>query len=327
MALLEVRNLSLEISRRRGGLHEFLLLVDGISFDIDTREIAGLAGESGCGKTISSLSILRLLPPGVELRGGTITLNGIPLHSLSEKELCRIRGKEISIIFQEPRESLDPLMRIGEQIGETLELHGMAEKKEARKAALEIIEKLSLGESKKIYRAFPHQLSGGMCQRVMIAIAAICRPKLLIADEPSTALDTANEEHILALLAGINRDYGTAILFISHDLSVLRRFCKRLFIMYAGKIVEEGPAEALFSAPLHPYTRGLISAIPVRERRGSPLAAIPGKVPSIEDRLPGCAFVPRCPHVMEKCRAGFPAETDCGGGHKVHCFFAGAANV
>ncbi|MDR2480473.1 MAG: ABC transporter ATP-binding protein [Treponema sp.] len=329
MTLLEVRNLSVGI---RGGAaplsqKQIALAIDNISFNIDAGEIAGMAGESGCGKSLTALAISRLLPAAAKIAGGTITFNGIPLHSLAEKELCQIRGNAISMIFQEPRLFLNPLMRAGAQIAETLELHGLAGKKAARSTALDTLAKLGFAEPEKIYSAFPHQLSGGMCQRVMIAIAAVCRPKLLIADEPSTALDAAAQEQILSLLKQINRDFGTAILFISHDLSVIRRFCGRFMVMYAGNIVESGPAEEIFSAAAHPYTQALIGAIPCRERRGKPLANISGRVPAITDRLPGCPFAPRCPRALKKCRTGFPPETNPGGGHTTHCFATGAAHA
>ena len=309
----------------RSPAKKILLAIDNISFNINPGEILGLAGESGCGKSLTALAISRLLPPAAEIAGGTITFNGMPLHSLTEKELCKIRGKDISMIFQEPRLFLNPLMRAGAQIAETLELHGLVNKNALRSTVLDTLARLGFAEPEKIYGAFPHQLSGGMCQRVMIAIAAVCRPRLLIADEPSTALDAAREEQILSLLKQINRDFGTAILFISHDLSVIRRFCGRCMVMYAGNIVEAGPTDAVFSAPAHPYTQALIGAIPGRERRGKPLANISGRVPAITDRLPGCPFAPRCPHALEKCRLTFPPETNHGGGHTTHCFLTGAA--
>jgi oligopeptide/dipeptide ABC transporter ATP-binding protein len=324
MKLLEVQNLSVAIRRKK----TLLPAVDHISFDINCGDIAGLAGESGCGKTLTALSIMRLLPAGVEISNGLLQFNNgesLNLRLLSEKELCQIRGRDISIVFQDPQEALNPLMRVGAQIGEALELHGMKEKKERQDAARVLLEKLHFASPEKILRAFAHQLSGGMRQRVVIASAAICRPRLLIADEPCTALDAAVQEQILSLLLEINRDFGTAILFISHDLSLIRRFCKRLIIMYAGKIVEAGPAESVFSAPAHPYTRALINAVPSRLRRGKALANIPGKVPSIEDTLPGCPFAPRCPAAMPRCLSAFPPQTQHSTGHIFHCY-RGAGN-
>ena len=342
MALLEVRNLSIALKRQK-----YFTAVNGIDITINAGEIIALAGESGSGKSLSALSIARLLPPSAKITGGQIqyhTAGGglVDLCSLNEKSLCQIRGKEISMIFQEPRQSLNPLMRIGAQIAETLELHRNAgtarmDKKMADEAAVDMLRKLKFPQPEKILNAWPHQLSGGMCQRVMIAIAAICRPRLLVADEPITALDTANQSHILSLLKDINTEFGTAILFISHDLSVVRNFCSRIMVMYAGTIIEEGPAQTILSAPVHPYTIGLVGAIPRRENRGRPLANIPGKAPSLEESLPGCLFAPRCPKARllkqeKRCAAGPPPWTDIGNtvkkwhGHRVRCFFAGVDN-
>ena len=262
MALLEVQNLTVSIQNKRTNFSP----VNEVSFSINAGEIVGLAGESGCGKTLTALSITGLLPPAPKIAGGAVlyhTAAGevVNLCSLDEESLRRIRGKEIAMIFQEPRQSLNPLMRVGAQIAETLQLHG-ADKESAQEAALDTLCQLKFPEPEKIINAWPHQLSGGMCQRVMIAIAAICRPRLLIADEPLTALDMANQEHILALLKQINREFGTAILFISHDLPLARHFCSRFLIMRSGTIIEEGPTETLFAAPAHSYTGGLIGAFP-----------------------------------------------------------------
>jgi peptide/nickel transport system ATP-binding protein len=336
--MLEVRNLTIDLKRRQ----KYYTAVDGIDITINAGEIVALAGESGSGKSLSALSIARLLPPAAHISGGTIqysTASGenVNLCSLNEKSLRQIRGNEITMIFQEPRQSLNPLMRVGSQIAETLELHG-TDQKTASEAAHDLLRKLQFPEPEKIFNAWPHQLSGGMCQRVMIAIAAICRPRLLIADEPITALDTVNQQHILSLLKHINSEFGTAILFISHDLSVVRHFCSRLMVMYAGKIIEEGPSKAILSAPLHPYTIGLVGAVPRKENRGRPLANISGKSPSLEEKLSGCLFAPRClrlirePMLLEKsqtrerCTAAVPPLVDIGGDHRVRCIYSGANN-
>jgi peptide/nickel transport system ATP-binding protein len=317
--MLEVRNLSVEI--KNGKLR--LSAVSGISFTVGTGEIAGIAGDSGCGKSLTALSILRLLPRGAEQTEGSIRLNGLELTKLGEKELCRVRGKEIGIIFQEPMGSLNPLQKIGKQIGEVLRLHGERDSEHIRKRSLGIMGRLGLPEPVKLYDAYPHQLSGGMCQRVMIAMAVISRPRLLIADEPTTALDVTIQGQILELLKRINQALGVSILFISHDLKIIRRLCTRVFFMYAGKIVEEGPAEAVFARPCHEYTRGLLASIPERGMKGKPLPSIAGKVPSLEEGRPsGCPFRPRCGRAVPLCGAAFPAGTDLGGGRRVHCILA-----
>jgi oligopeptide/dipeptide ABC transporter ATP-binding protein len=313
--LLEVRRLSVGVRRGK----DLLTAVDGISFFIDEGEILGLVGESGCGKSLTCLSIPALLAPGVERSGGEVLFKGQDPAALSPAALCRLRGKDISMIFQEPTASLNPLHRIGPQITEVLELHGQGDNKTRRAAALDMMEKLGLGEPEKLFRAWPHELSGGMCQRVMIAIAAICRPALLLADEPTTALDTATQTQILELLGTINRKFGTAILFVSHDLGLVSRLCRRVLVMYAGKIVESGSTDDVFNHPAHPYTQALIGAVPRREQKGKPLANIPGRVPSIEEPRRGCPFAPRCAHAGERCTAAFPEAINLGGGHGVYC--------
>jgi oligopeptide/dipeptide ABC transporter ATP-binding protein len=332
MALLEARNLSIVLKRKQ----KYYTAVDGIDITINAGEIVALAGESGSGKSLSALSIARLLPPAAKINGGAIQYqreNGetVNLCSLGEKDLRQIRGKEISMIFQEPRQSLNPLMRIGAQIAETPQLHLM-DKKAANEAALNMLRKLKFPQPEQIMDAWPHQLSGGMCQRIMIAIAAICRPRLLVADEPITALDMANRNHIVSLLKDINGEFGTAILFISHDLSVVRHFSSRIMVMYAGKIIEEGPSQTILTEPAHPYTIGLVGAIPRKENRGRPLANIPGKPPSLEETLPGrmpdgCLFAPRCPQAKERCTAELPQWKNIASNHSVRCFFSGDDNA
>jgi oligopeptide/dipeptide ABC transporter ATP-binding protein len=331
--LLEVEDLSVGIEKRgsfrppRGGWLPspagLLSVVEGVSFTIDAGEIVGLLGESGCGKTITSLSIPRLLPRNVRITGGRISFQGTLLHRLPEKALCALRGKEIAMIFQEPMTSLNPLQRVRQQIGETLLLHGERDRTKVRNRTLELLEALGLQESDRIMDAYPHQLSGGICQRVMIALAVIARPRLLIADEPTSALDVRMGAQILDLLRGINWNLGTSILFISHDLRLLRSFCTRTLVMYAGKLLEEGPTEEVFSHPLHEYTRGLLGAVPRGELRGHPLASIPGRIPSLEEgRPPGCPFAPRCARSMPACSAAFPPARIIGR-RRVHCLRAG----
>jgi len=325
MPLLEVRNLTISIIRGK----KYYTAVYGINFKIEAGEIIALAGESGSGKSLTALSIPGLLSTQVKIIGGDIlysTDETIDLCKTGERSLRSIRGKEISMIFQEPRQSLNPLMKVGCQITEALKLHSaffsMHNKKTAnRQAALEMLEKLQFPQPEKIMDSWPHQLSGGMCQRVMIAIAAICRPRLIIADEPTTALDTVNQNHILALLKQINREFGTAILFISHDISVARDFCSRFMVMYSGRIIEEGPSKAILSSPLHPYTLALANAIPCKENRGKPLANIPGRAPPLEETPIGCHFAPRCPKMQEKCRKSIPPLAEVSSGRYVRCFF------
>lgn len=313
--LLELNRLSIGILRDQ----KTFSAVDELSFGLERGEIAGMVGESGCGKSLSCLSIPGLLPPAAKVTGGSISFEGRSLLARSERELRLIRGKEIAMVFQEPRLSLNPLIPVGKQIAETLELHGQGDKRAVRLQTHGIMERLGLPEPERLAKAYPHQLSGGMCQRVMIALAVICRPQLLIADEPATALDPGAQEQITGLLRQINRDLGTAVLFVSHDLDLVRRLCSRVFVMYAGKLLEEGASEEVFTRPLHPYTRLLIGAIPRRELKGRPLANIPGKAPSVEDEKRGCPFAPRCAEARDACRSAFPARRTVGGAHHVHC--------
>ena len=313
--LLEVRDLSVGVEKDGKTYNA----VNKISFSIDEGEIVGLSGESGCGKTMTAMSIPNLLPQAAKITGGEIIYNGIPLTSLGEKQFSAIRGREISVVFQEVRQSLNPLMRSGRQITEMLELSGETDKAKNKALALETLFSLGFEDPQKIFDAYPHQLSGGMCQRVMTAIASISRPRLLLADEPSSALDKESQERILSSLMKMNRDFNTAVLVISHDLSIIRRFAGRFLVMYAGRIVEEGRTSALFS-PLHPYTSALIGAIPGKDKHGKNLESIGGKVPSIEDSFSGCPFAPRCPKVQNICMETFPPVTEMNGG-RVNCFF------
>jgi oligopeptide/dipeptide ABC transporter ATP-binding protein len=313
--LLEVRHLSAGVRRGK----KTFTAVDDISFHIEAGEILGLVGESGGGKSLTCLSIPALPPPGVERLGGEIVFKGRDLGALSPGELSRIRGKEISLIFQEPAASLNPLHRIGPQIAEALELHGLGNAKSRRAETLALMAALGLPEPERLYRAWPHELSGGMCQRVMIAVAAVCRPALILADEPTSALDTASQRQILELLQKINRDFGAAILFVSHDLGLVNRLCRRALVMYGGKIVEAGNTDDMFSRPAHPYTQSLTGAIPRREQKGKPLANIPGQSPSLEEPRRGCPFAPRCGRAEARCAAAFPEAVNLGDRRLVYC--------
>ncbi|MCL2229957.1 MAG: ABC transporter ATP-binding protein [Treponema sp.] len=334
--LLEVHGLCVSVKKE----DKLLKILDNISFYIDEGEILGLAGESGCGKTMTALSIANLLPSCVKISEGIILFNNKSLRPLSEKEMCGIRGSEISYIFQDVRQALNPLIKVGKQITEVLELkekkaptdlvHGFGpriftdfSKIRARnkEAAIELLESLGFTNTEKVFNAYPHQLSGGMCQRIMTAIAVIANPKLLIADEPSSSLDEESQKKSLSYLMEMNQTQKTSLLLISHDLSIIQKYCTRFIIMYAGKIIEEGPADMLFS-PLHPYTLALINAIPNKEKRGTDLKGIGGKVPSVDVRLTGCPFAPRCPKVQNICKQVFPpVMEDTQKNRKVYCYF------
>jgi peptide/nickel transport system ATP-binding protein len=319
-ALLEVRKLCIGIQQET----TLLSSVEDVSFDIYPGEIVGLAGESGSGKSLTALSVAGLLGENKKVTKGSILYKkdadtgALNLLNISEKEFAGIRGKEISMIFQEPFSSLNPLVKVGAQIAETLELHGEKDKALNKGRVRELMEKLGLPETEKLESAYPHRLSGGMCQRIMIALAIICRPRLLIADEPVTALDFNTQIQILGLMKEINRDLGASILFISHDLGLIKNFCDRVLVMYSGRILEEGKTNEVFTNPAHEYTRGLLGSIP--EKRGKDLAAIPGRVPSLEEGRPkGCPFHPRCAKAMQACMEDFPEARSAGADHTSRC--------
>ena len=322
-ALLKVKNLSIDIRRAE----QYLNSVKDISFEIYPGEILGIVGESGSGKSLTALSIPGLLGENREVSAGSILFREgeegsgyLNLLELPEKELQAIRGKEISMVFQEPFSSLNPLVKIGKQITETLEIHGEKNKARINEQVKQVLQELKLDNPEKLMKAYPHHLSGGMCQRVMIAIAIICRPRLLIADEITTALDQNTQTQIIAFIKKINRDFGTAVLFISHDLSLVRNFCDRVLVMYSGRLLEEGNAEDVFLHPAHEYSRNLLDAIPGRANRGKDLASIPGKIPSLEEgRPPGCPFHPRCSKASPLCVGEFPPLREIGANHKTHC--------
>ena len=297
--------------------------VDGVTFHIDRGETLAVVGESGSGKSVTSLAIMRLvaMPPG-RFAGGSITFDGRDLLALDDAAIRKVRGKEISMIFQEPMTSLNPVRTVGHQIAEAIALHERVGKRAARRKAIEMLDLVGIPEPQRRVDAFPHQCSGGMRQRVMIAMALACGPQLLIADEPTTALDVTIQAQILELMRRLQRDIGMSILFITHDLGVVAEVADRVVVMYAGRAVEEGPVADIFAAPKMPYTLGLMNSIPridrAAERQGR-LVPIRGNVPN-PLRLPkGCAFSPRCPFVGPECRQAVPLLETVSGSHSVRC--------
>ncbi|OKP78756.1 peptide ABC transporter ATP-binding protein [Paenibacillus sp. P3E] len=281
--------------------------VDGVDLYINPGEVLGVVGESGCGKSVTSLSILKLVPnPPGKIVSGHIWLKGRDIVPLKEKELRKIRGDTVSMIFQEPMTSLNPLFTVGQQIIETVRLHRGLAKKDARAHAVDMLRKVGIPRPEAIIDEYPHQLSGGMRQRVMIAMSISCSPELLIADEPTTALDVTIQAQILDLIRKLNEEQGTAVMLITHDLGVVAEMCHRVAVMYAGKVVEEGSVRDIFKNPLHPYTRGLIESVPRMGETRERLYSIPGNVPILSKEMQGCRFAPRCPNGMEICSQSLP---------------------
>jgi peptide/nickel transport system ATP-binding protein len=318
--ILEVRDLSTTLFTRRGEMKA----VDRLSLQVAAGETVALVGESGCGKSLSALSIMRLLPdPPARIVGGAVVLNGRDIVPVAEQTMLDIRGKEIGMIFQDPMSSLNPVATIEKQIVEVLSAHTALGHKQARSRALELLELVGMPDAERRLGAYPHQLSGGMCQRVMIAMAIACSPSVLIADEPTTALDVTVQAQVLALLKRLQADAGMAMIFITHDLGVVAETADRVVVMYAGRKVEEAAVDDLFENPLHPYTAGLIGSTPIPgAERAARLADIPGMVPPLNELPQGCAFAPRCPKVMERCRRERPALTEPAAGRSVACFAA-----
>ena len=295
--------------------------VDDLSFDVAAGEVIGIVGESGSGKSVTALSILGLLPdPPGRIASGSIRFDGRELVGLSKKALRTLRGPSIGMIFQEPMTSLNPVFRIGEQIAETIRAHEPVSKAEARKRAVGLLDRVGIASPERRLNDYPHQLSGGMRQRVMIAIALACSPRLLLADEPTTALDVTIQAQLLDLLRDIQRDTGMAVVIITHNMGVIAEFADRVLVMYAGRIAEQGTVDAVFSAPKHPYTLGLLGSTPSLERDEPRLTTIPGVLPQLSDVMPGCRFAPRCAHRSEQCIVAKPPLFDAAPGHSVACF-------
>ncbi|TMI99634.1 MAG: ABC transporter ATP-binding protein [Alphaproteobacteria bacterium] len=310
----------------RGGI---LKAVDGVSFALKPHETLAIVGESGCGKSMTALSLMRLIPdPPGRIVAGSVKLDGRDLLALNEPAMRQVRGKDISMIFQEPMTSLNPVMTAGNQIAEALLLHEGLSRRDALRRAVEILKLVRIPEPEQRLKEYPHQLSGGMRQRVMIAMALACNPKVLLADEPTTALDVTIQAQILDIILDLQKKLGTAVILITHDLGVVAETAQRVIVMYAGRKVEEAPVGELFAAPLHPYTHGLMASIPRLElmRGGSGgatkrrLEEIRGIVPALTNLPPGCSFAPRCPFAIDKCRREFPPYEEKRPGHWAACW-------
>ena len=323
--LLEVDGLRTHFFTRDGVVRA----VDGVSFSVDPGETLAIVGESGCGKSVTSLSILRLIasPPG-RIVGGRLMFAGRDLLALSDAQMRAIRGNEIAMIFQEPMTSLNPVLTIGRQISESLRLHRGMTKEQALQRAVEMLKLVNMPEPERRLGQYPHQISGGMRQRVMIAMALACDPRLLIADEPTTALDVTIQAQILDLMRRLKDKTGASIILITHDLGVVAEMAQRVVVMYAGRKVEEAPVRQLFAVPRHPYTRGLLNSIPhLGEASGGTrkrLQEIRGVVPSLREEIAGCIFAPRCSHATDRCRAEYPPLEEKAGGHWVACWHSDA---
>ena len=316
-SLLQVKDLVTSFKTDRG----IIRAVDGISFEIKKGQTVGLVGETGCGKSVTSLSILRLIqsPPGFVERG-SINFDGKNILDLDDAGMRSIRGNRISMIFQEPMTSLNPVFTIGDQIGEVFRIHQSMNKKQARAKSIEMLRLVKIPAPESRVDEYPHQLSGGMRQRVMIAMALACNPELLIADEPTTALDVTIQAQILDLMADLQKSLNMAILLITHDLGVVAEVCDYVMVMYAGKIAEQAPVKDLFKDPKHPYTKGLLNSIPKLGHKTEYLPTIEGQVPSLSKLPVGCRFQDRCPFVMDKCRVNEPVLIDVRPERKVACW-------
>ena len=317
--LLEVKDLRTQFKR---GKKDWITAVNGVSFNVNPGEIVGLVGESGCGKSVTSLSVMRLHNERLTKISGSIKFGGKEVLDLTTSEMQSMRGNEMSMIFQEPMSALDPIMRIEDQLAEAISLHNSnMSKAEIHERCVNALKLVGIPEPEMTLRNYPHELSGGMCQRVMIAMAMSCEPKLLIADEPTTALDVTIQAQILALMEDIRNRRNTGILLITHDLGVVAETCSRVIVMYAGNIVEEAPVKELFANPQHPYTEGLIASVPRLGKRLHRLPSIPGSVPDLSVMPEGCRFAPRCKYAQDSCKQKLPELQTVSEGHRCACPF------
>lgn len=315
--LLEIRDLCVEFQTVEGTVHA----VNHLNYTLHKGEKLGIVGESGSGKSVSSLGMLKLIPnPPGRITKGEILYKGQDLVKASEKEMQKIRGNEISMIFQEPMTSLNPIIKCGRQIAESLTLHWGMKKKEAMEEAIHMMQAVGIADAELRAHEYPHQMSGGMRQRVMIAMALACQPKILIADEPTTALDVTIQAQILDLIRKMNEKMETSVIFITHDLGVVSELCDTVIVMYTGHIVEQAPAAELFAEPKHPYTRGLLDAIPKITKERDPLKTIEGMMPNPTETIEGCSFSPRCPYAEERCRREAPPMKQVSDTRQVRCW-------
>jgi oligopeptide/dipeptide ABC transporter ATP-binding protein len=318
--LLRIQNLKTYFYTEDG----IVKAVDGVDLEVYPGEVLGLVGESGCGKSVTSLSIMRLIAPPGKIVEGEIWFDGQNLLSLPEKQMIAIRGNRISMIFQQPQTALNPVFKVGDQIVEVLQIHRQMDRKTAWERAVEMLRLVGIPDPERRAQAYPHELSGGMAQRVMIAMALACEPALLIADEPTTALDVTIQAQILDLMRNLRQQINTAIILITHDLGVVAEMAERVAVMYAGQIVEQAEVNALFDTPLHPYTQGLLESIPVLGEFKERLAVIPGSVPNLINLSPGCRFAPRCQarvkYGLKICEQEMPALQEIAPGHRVRCW-------
>jgi len=316
--VLEVKNLRTHFFTDEG----VVKAVDDVSFSLRKGEVIGIVGESGCGKSVTNLSIINLVqtPPG-KIIGGEVLFHSEDILSMNEKQLRQIRGAKIAMIFQDPMTSLNPFLRISTQMIETLQLHQKLNKKDSRQRAIEMLTMAGIPAAAERIDCYPHQFSGGMCQRVMIAMGLSCNPEILIADEPTSALDVTIQAQILDLIRDLTKKLGTAVILITHSLGVVAGMCDTIYVMYAGRIVERGLTEDIFEDPRHPYTRSLIKSVPRLDRPSSErLFSIPGQPPNVIDLPPCCPFFPRCSDATERCKTAYPEEKDFGNGHRSACW-------
>jgi peptide/nickel transport system ATP-binding protein len=315
-ALLDIQQLKTHFFTENGVVPS----VDGVSFQINKGETVAVVGESGCGKSVTSLSIMGLVGSPGKIVGGEILFEGRDLTKATKKELRKIRGNEIAMIFQEPLTSLNPVFTVGSQVAEAIRLHQNASKEEAKQKTIELLKRVGIPRAEKVYSSYPHSLSGGMRQRVMIAMALSCNPKLLIADEPTTALDVTIQAQILHLMRELSRENDTAIMLITHDLGVVAEMVDRVIVMYAGQVVEQGDVFTLFKDPKHPYTKGLLNSTPRIHELKDELESIEGSVPNPSEMPKGCKFHPRCPKATEQCVTAEPQLKEMDSGHQVRCW-------